>query len=55
MNNGLTKFIYHDTTMVIPIANALLGGDLHINSFIRRIKLLKIYLSKFQIKKFFQY
>ncbi len=34
-NNGLVKFIYHDTSMIIPIANALLEKNTHIDSFIK--------------------
>ena len=31
--NGLKKFIYHDTTMVIPIANAIFDKNLDIKNF----------------------
>ncbi len=31
--NGLKKFIYHDTTMVIPIANAIFDKNLDIKKF----------------------
>ena len=31
--NGLSKFIYHDTTMIIPIANAMFGYDIDIEDF----------------------
>ena len=41
MNNGLTKFIYHETTMIIPIGNALLGRDFHIRGFIKENKAIK--------------
>ena len=34
-NNGLVKFIYHDTSMIIPIANALLEKNTQIDSFIK--------------------
>jgi 1-deoxy-D-xylulose-5-phosphate reductoisomerase len=33
LNNGLTKFIYHQTSMIIPLANAIFDGDLHIKDF----------------------
>ena len=33
--NGLRKFIYHETTMIIPIANAIFDGNLDINDFIK--------------------
>ena len=31
--NGLTKFIYHDTSMIIPLANAIFDGKLNIKEF----------------------
>ena len=33
LKNGLKKFIYHDTTMIIPIANAIFENHLDINNF----------------------
>tara|TARA_Y100000389_G_scaffold46263_1_gene41193 strand:+ start:4778 stop:5947 length:1170 start_codon:yes stop_codon:yes gene_type:complete len=33
LKNGLTKFIYHETTMIIPLANALFEGDFNIEDF----------------------
>ena len=33
LKNGLTKFIYHETSMIIPIANAIFDGNLNINDF----------------------
>ena len=32
--NGLLKFIYHETTMLIPIANAIFDDDVEISEFI---------------------
>ncbi len=34
-NNGLYKFIYHETTMLIPLANAIFDKDLKIDSLIK--------------------
>ncbi len=34
LKNGLYKFIYHETTMIIPIVNAIFDGNLKINDFI---------------------
>ena len=34
LKNGLFIFIYHDTSMVIPIANALFESKLEISTFI---------------------
>ena len=33
LKNGLSQFIYHDTSMIIPIANALFEGNLNISDF----------------------
>ena len=33
LKNGLTKFIYHETSMIIPIANAIFDGKFEINDF----------------------
>ena len=33
LNNGLVKFIYHETSMIIPIANAIFDGRLNIEDF----------------------
>ena len=32
-NNGLIKFIYHETSMIIPLANAIFEGKLNISEF----------------------
>ncbi len=36
--NGLSKFIYHQTSMIIPIANAIFDGNLDIRDFIKSDK-----------------
>ena len=36
LNNGLYEFIYHETSMVIPIANAIFDGNLNIKDFYRK-------------------
>tara|TARA_B100000963_G_C22635149_1_gene677198 strand:- start:1988 stop:3151 length:1164 start_codon:yes stop_codon:yes gene_type:complete len=33
LNNGLSEFIYHDTTMLIPLANGIFEGKLNIKKF----------------------
>ncbi len=33
--NGLYKFLYHDTTMVIPLANAILGKNFNIKNILK--------------------
>ena len=33
LNNGLIKFIYHETSMTIPIANAIFDNKIHIEDF----------------------
>ena len=34
--NGLKKFIYHDTNMIIPIANAIFEGKVNIKDFLKK-------------------
>ena len=34
LKNGLVKFIYHNTSMIIPLANAIFEGKLEINDFL---------------------
>jgi len=34
-NNGLCKFIYHETTMLIPLANAIFDKDVDINDYLK--------------------
>ena len=41
LKNGLTKFIYHQTSMVIPLANAIFDGDLNIEDFYKKKNLNK--------------
>ena len=33
LKNGLFQFIYHETTMLIPLANAIFGQDININDY----------------------
>ena len=35
LKNGLVKFIYHNTSMIIPLANAIFEGKLEINDFLK--------------------
>ena len=56
--NGLTKFIYHQTSMIIPIANAIFDNDVDIKKMIKEkktIKKLKIYHSICRIIKISRY
>ena len=41
LKNGLFKFIYHETTMIIPLANALLESKLNIDDFIKPLSFKK--------------
>ena len=34
LKNGLTKFIYHETSMIIPLANAIFNNNLLINEYL---------------------
>ncbi len=42
LNNGLIKFIYHETTMMIPIVNAIFEKDLDIKIFYKKKERFKI-------------
>ena len=39
--NGLTKFIYHETSMIIPLANAIFNNNLSINKFLDNEKKIR--------------
>ena len=39
--NGLTKFIYHETSMIVPIANAIFDKNLKIDEFLKNKKNIK--------------
>ena len=41
LNNGLIKFIYHETSMIIPIANAIFDKDLNLNEILKAKKQYK--------------
>ena len=41
LKNGLNKFIYHNTTMTIPLANAIFDGKVDIQEFIKKEKVKK--------------
>ena len=40
LKNGLTKFLYHETSMLIPIGNALLEKKFNVNDFINPKKVV---------------
>ena len=46
--NGLTKFIYHETSMTVPLANAIFDDNLSIKDF------LKVKTNKFSDKLTFE-
>ena len=57
--NGLCKFIYHDTTMLIPLANAIFDKDLNIDNYLkpktnseRLISFKSLNFSKVEKKRF---
>ena len=37
--NGLVKFMYHDTSMIIPLANAIFDGKINIEDFYKNKKI----------------
>ena len=54
LKNGLSKFIYHETSMVIPLANAIFDNKVNIKDFYKKIKPFNSNLnfSKVDKKKF---
>ena len=44
LNNGLTKFIYHETSMIVPIANAIFDKNFHLNEIFKIKKKYKNYI-----------
>ena len=36
LNNGITKFIYHETSMIVPLANAIFNGNFDIGKFLKK-------------------
>ena len=44
LNNGLTKFIYHETSMIVPIANAIFDKNFHLNEIFKIKKKNKNYI-----------
>ena len=57
--NGLTKIIFHETSMLIPLANAIFNNKIDIDIFlikkrVNNLKFLKILFLKQLITKFFQ-
>ena len=41
LKNGLCKLIYHETTMIIPLANAIFDEKLIIENFLPKNKIFK--------------
>ena len=46
LKNGLTKFLYHETSMIIPLANAIFDGNLNIENFYKSTKYSKSIISE---------
>ena len=53
LKNGLFKFIYHETTMLIPLANAIFDDNIEIKNFIKpKLKSTKkIFFNNLNFKK----
>ena len=41
LHNGISEFIYHETSMIIPIANAIYDGNLKIEDFYKKKKIFQ--------------
>ncbi len=54
LKNGLKKFIYHETSMIVPLANALFEKNLDINDFLkkRNEKIQNLSFKKVNLKTF---
>ena len=55
--NGLSKFIYHETSMIVPLANAIFNNRINIDQFYKTLKKNKnlyknLSFKKIDIKKF---
>ena len=50
-NNGITKFIYHDTSMIVPLANAMLNGKFNIDEFLKIKNSKKKYIQNLTFEK----
>ena len=44
LNNGLIKFIYHETSMIIPIANAIFDKSFHLSEILKVKKKYKNFI-----------
>ena len=51
LKNGLKKFIYHDTSMIIPLANAIYDGNLDIKNFFKKENINKNNIKDLTFKK----
>ena len=51
LKNGLTKFIYHETSMIIPLANAIFEGNLYIDDFFENKKKINKEIHNLTFKK----
>ena len=53
LKNGLKKFIYHETSMLIPLANAIFDNKVEIDSFLKpRKKIQNLNFKKVEKKIF---
>ena len=51
LKNGLIKFIYHETSMIIPLANAIFNNKIKINDFLKLNDKKKYLLSFREVDK----
>ena len=51
LKNGLIKFIYHETSMKVPLANAIFAGKLNIDDFYKKNKKTDILLENLSFEK----
>jgi 1-deoxy-D-xylulose-5-phosphate reductoisomerase len=51
LKNGLIKFLYHETSMMIPLANAIFDGNLNIEKFFKSPKNSKSIIAELLVFK----
>ena len=51
LKNGLIKFLYHETSMIIPLANAIFDGNLNMDNFYKKTNYSKSVIAESLIFK----
>ena len=51
LKNGLTKFIYHDTSMIIPLSNAIFDKQINIDKYFKNKRNKSLGIQNLTFKK----